>query len=285
MASLTATGDVTGVTKVFPGETATVTLTVADSSAFDGVVSFELSTSPLFPGHEVVVTDSTESGTATLTYVHDDKPGYEDLPVFVRVRATSVEAASDPIAAVISTDESLQVGLWEDLRFPSTALFAPGNSGNAPDRSATTGLLLFDDAAEEIIAGVAQIPHSYHEGSNLRPHIHIRSTTDPDGTGDTRWTLQYKWYNATDAYPADYTSDTITETVADHVDSAEINQIASFTAIDGTGKKVSSCFEWLLSRDGDDVLDTYAADTVLVEFDIHFLADSLGTYLETVKKG
>jgi hypothetical protein len=102
MSELAAKGDSTGAVVVKPGETATYTLTVESESAFDGVVDFELSASPLFVGYVTIASDDTSEGTSTGSYVHDNKPGYVGKPVFVRLRASAVDSESDPITGTIS---------------------------------------------------------------------------------------------------------------------------------------------------------------------------------------
>jgi len=173
-------------------------------------------------------------------------------------------------------------GVWEDLRFPATGINPPGAASD-PDRDTATGLLLFDKASTEIVVGVAQLPHGWQEGSDLRPHVHVRATTDPGGTGATRWKLDYKWSNPTGTVPSAYTSETITVTLPDDSSSLKVNKIGAFTAVDGTGFTVSSLFEWKLSRIGGDAADTYNADCALVEFDIHYLVDAHGSVEEYTK--
>ena len=48
---------------------------------------------------------------------------------------------------------------WEDLRFPSQGINPPGAASD-PIRSQTTGLLEFSGSADNVICGVAQMPHS-----------------------------------------------------------------------------------------------------------------------------
>lgn len=65
---------------------------------------------------------------------------------------------------------------WDDLRFPVTAVNPPGNVSD-PDIDPTTGLLLFAHNATNLVYIVAQMPHEWHEGSGIRPHIHWMKTT------------------------------------------------------------------------------------------------------------
>ena len=170
-------------------------------------------------------------------------------------------------------------GVWEDLRFPAQGINPPGAVSD-PDRDTTTGFLLFAKAATEIIAGIAQMPHAWKHGSDIRPHIHIRSVADPSGTGATRWQLSYKWSSGFGTVPAAYTTETITVTLPDHSGGLIVNTIGSFTKVDGTGFIGSSLFEWKPARVGGDAADTYDDDAALVEFDFHYLANSSGSIEE-----
>ncbi|MDJ0827547.1 MAG: hypothetical protein QNJ16_18810 [Rhodobacter sp.] len=169
-------------------------------------------------------------------------------------------------------------GRWEDLRYPTSGVAVSGISSE-PDRSSTTGLLLFDPTDIESIGGVAQLPHAYRAGSPIRPHIHVRPTTDPAGASSV-WILQYKWYNVNDQIPLSYTSDTI---VVDHVNFSgglATHEAASFSEVDGAGKRDSSIFEWRLGRLPGNASDNYGSDVELFEFDIHVILDSEGSYEE-----
>lgn len=171
---------------------------------------------------------------------------------------------------------------WDDLRFPAQGI-AIGVAVGDPDRQAETGLLLFDKDAIEAVGGIAQMPHSWQEGTELRPHVHVRSSTNPGGTGVVVWQLQYKFYNDTNDYlPAAYTTLTaVTLTLDDHVGGQpRASQILSLGSIDGAGKKASAILEWRLGRLATAGEDTYDADCVLLEFDIHYLKNAFGSEQE-----
>lgn len=53
--------------------------------------------------------------------------------------------------------------------------------------------------------------------------------------------------------------------------------------IDMTGKTLSDCILFELSRIGGDASDTYGADARLLEFDIHYEIDSFGSNQEYIK--
>lgn len=174
-------------------------------------------------------------------------------------------------------------GLWEDLRFPAQAINPPGGDAD-PGRNSSTGLLEFDKGKTETIAGVAQMPHSWKSGTNIEPHAHIMAdaATEPS-TGKTNVVLRFSyaimdvggtWDQAT------YTNVESVHTINAFVNSAPVHQLADFGEIDMTGYKDSCCILWKVSRLGADGADTYDNDLILLEFDIHYRANTLGSLAE-----
>ena len=174
-------------------------------------------------------------------------------------------------------DVAVYHAIWDDLRFPAQAI---GRSGAAadPDPDTTTGLYLFDAASTESLLGVAQMPHSWREGSVISPHVHWQKTTSAGG--NVLWRLEYEVVANGGTAALDYgTSVDAVTTVAGTPDSNTANEIliSSFGEIDMTGFGISCIIFWKLSRIGGDETDTYAADARLVEFDIHYQVDTFGS--------
>jgi hypothetical protein len=173
-------------------------------------------------------------------------------------------------------------GLWEDLRFPAQGI-NPRGALVDPDRDDNTGLLLFDDGRDEIIAGVAQIPHSWVMGSVIEPHIHwYAAGSAPGENRGVVWRFEWEWVNNGDPITGTYSSEEITASVAAFVGGDPIAQINNITAagIDGTGKGDSSLLLWRLTRVGTDGDDTYVGDVALIEFDIHYRVADFGSFAE-----
>ena len=168
-----------------------------------------------------------------------------------------------------------QYANWDDLRFPAQGINPPGLVSD-PDISVLDGMLLFDDASTEIIMGVAQMPHTWKEGSMVSPHIHWIPTDA--NAGDVLWRFQYELF-------CNGTPPTQTYTTVDTVVATDSGAYALLNVgeIDMTGFEVSCMIAWRLSRIGGDVLDTYGSDAKLYEFDIHYLKDSLGSEREYTK--
>ena len=170
---------------------------------------------------------------------------------------------------------------WEDLRFPATGI-SIGALTSPPDVDPATGLLLFDGTTTvETIGILAQMPHAWKEGTVIRPHVHWRKTTD--AAGGVTWTLRYKWFNNGDLEGA--WSSVINGTLVSALDPGATQQstISVFGDIDATDKRLSSLFLCQVGRLYTDAGDTYEADSLLYEFDIHYIKDSRGSLEEFAK--
>ena len=77
---------------------------------------------------------------------------------------------------------------------------------------------------------------------------------------------------------------TVSRTVANDTTATthRMNNIPT-AGISGTGKTISSIFQFRLYRDGTDSADTYTGKAYLSEFDIHFEMDSNGSNTATSK--
>ncbi len=174
-------------------------------------------------------------------------------------------------------DAFLMVDAWDDLRFPAQAI-NPVGGVNPPDLDNTTGALLFDADAVEIIAGIAQMPHAWHQGTTIKPHIHWTKTSS--ASGDVVWLFEYEVVNNGEVAPLTYTNTYQTSSVVAGTpdnDTANEMLITSLDDISMVGKKISCIIFWKLSRVATDGSDTYAADARLVELDFHYQIDSNGS--------
>ncbi len=177
-----------------------------------------------------------------------------------------------------TSDQQYDAPVWEDLRFPATGI-AIGGFASAPDIQTDTGLLLFDADAVETVGILAQLPHSWDEGSAIRPHVHWAKTTD--AAGDVVWSYRYKWFGFDEVQPA--WSGVIEATDINTVDDTQKQIISNFGEITppaGTAQNVSSLIMMQLGRLATDGDDDYGADCVLYEFDLHYQRDALGTTAE-----
>ena len=172
--------------------------------------------------------------------------------------------------------------MWDDLRFPAQGIDVTGPTG-PPSVSAVDGTLLFAAGANDQIAVIAQMPHSWKEGSVIVPHVHWSKSTSAAGT--VAWLCEYTMANPGDTFPAFQTLATETETVAGtpDEDTADQHLITSFGELDMTGMEISCIIKIKITRDVSE--DTYAADAKLLEFDIHYQIDAFGSILPFAKQG
>lgn len=166
---------------------------------------------------------------------------------------------------------------WDDLRFPATGISLGGFTA-PPDVQADTGLLLFNGIdTVETVGVLAQMPHTWQVGSPVRPHVHWAKTTD--AAGDVAWTLRYKWFSRGELQGN--WSNVITATVATPEGgpgSTQVEVISTFGDLTPPGScGVSSLILIQLGRLYSAEGDTYEADALLYEFDIHYISDSDGT--------
>ncbi len=176
--------------------------------------------------------------------------------------------------------------VYEDLRVPFEGVGTAGVADPGYDAfvAATAGgtsgtyAYAFAAAAKESLFFSVQMPHNYKEGTDIQPHVHWSPT---DGTtGNVKWSLIYTWANIGDPFPSLSTISVL----ATAGGTADTHQFKSLGSIDGTNKKISSMMMCHVYRDGADGNDTYAADAVLLEFDMHYEVDTLGSKTYTEKR-
>jgi len=170
---------------------------------------------------------------------------------------------------------------WDDLRTPVNAVKV---SAAAPPTWVTfrgSQVLQFEEvvnpALQKAVYFSLQLPHSYKEGTDLYVHVHY--TYGSDNRDHTAvWALYYSYANINDVFSQpDFRQVTTT-----HGDSAQ-HLVASFDKISGAGLKISSMFVCELFRDSTDVEDTYKDDLYLLEVDVHFEQDSMGSTTQWIK--
>jgi len=165
---------------------------------------------------------------------------------------------------------------WEDLLCAVISVKLPGISDPVYD-SDNVGLL-FSASQNNEIHITAQIKHRYKEGTSIYPHVHWEPKTND--SGNVRWTLDYKWTNLNAVESGSYTS---IEKIHAAAGTALTHQLASFPAITGTGKTISSILSIKLKRTGGTGGDTYGYQALLKYFDIHYQADGFGSKSELAK--
>ena len=168
---------------------------------------------------------------------------------------------------------------WDDLRFPSQGINPPGAASD-PVRSTTTGLLEFSGSTDNVICGIAQMPHSWARGSTIYPHLHLRFLTS--SATNSRWKLEYHIADNITPFTNSYGiyTDGGTITIA-NPQNVNKEVLQGFNPIVMAGLKESAVVVWKITRlANSDAADNYTGIVVLLEFDIHFQADKMGTVSE-----
>lgn len=172
---------------------------------------------------------------------------------------------------------------WEDLQFPATAINPPGAASD-PDWDSSNGGWLFDAGSTEVLYLIAQMSHTWVEGTDLEPHVHWEKSTS--AAGNVRWQLRYEWARI-DAVRTAITTINATALSTPQTDpnTADHHLITSLGTISGTDSQISDMLVMRIERTGAHGDDTYGADARLLEFDIHYQRDFLGSYREYIKRG
>lgn len=190
----------------------------------------------------------------------------------LRTPATSAHrGARTPTWAVWLDKGGLQRGVWLDW-FAT----APGNE-------------------EEVFFNI-QMPHSWHEGTGIYPHVHWTPSDNSDNPNEcVKWGLEYTWANIDAVFPipsliyTDATDDSTATTDGGQL-VANTHYVSRFTLpgngfppLDGAGKLMSSVLVCRLFRNTADGSDDYGYDAGLLEFDMHYEVDGHGSDERYVK--
>lgn len=180
--------------------------------------------------------------------------------------------------------EPLAWDAWEDLRFPTSGLDPIGSASDAT-RDTNTGGLSFAGNADQVMGGIAQMPHRWHAGTAIRPHLHLRFPTS--AAKNSRWKFSYDIANPNADFVnnAGTFTDGGTITVA-NPENVKKHLLVSFAEIDMTGFHDSCVILWRVERlASSDAADNDTNAIVCLEFDIHYLANNHGTVSEFGTQG
>lgn len=172
--------------------------------------------------------------------------------------------------------------VWDDV-YPSSVSIGVG--GTAPAFTAYSGNM----KAYEFTGGVTnkemhigyQLFHSYKQGSNITPHLHLYVPNNGSG-GTVTFDMEYHWDNIGDT--GALVTSTLSGTITLAANSTIYhNQIFAYTGtpITGTNKNISSIFMTKITRRQD--TDTFAGSVWLLSADIHIEKDTIGSRTATAK--
>jgi hypothetical protein len=150
-----------------------------------------------------------------------------------------------------------------------------GLIGTPPTRGAFTWLFPPGQLSE--LFCTVQIPHSYKLRTDLNPHVHWAPMTG--NAGNVKWALEYTVARPGAAFPT-----TASLVVVSAATGAFQHILADFPDIPGTQlTDVSAMLVCRLSRLGADLADTYPDAAAFLEFDLHYILDTLGSRQEFMK--
>jgi hypothetical protein len=194
------------------------------------------------------------------------------------------------ISSQIVIQPNISNTVWDDLRI-DTGLFQfvgasdPVISDYQPTGAGTTFKLYAFQKTNEAFAAV-QMPHRYKEGTDLYFHIHWtpRDRGNEESGNTVGWKVDYSISNVNGTFPVSGTadlSDTVTGTDDKH-------EITSSVQVTGTGLNISHMLLLRIYRTDTGTDDTWVGTTVaqspcILEFDIHYEINSLGSNNATSK--
>jgi hypothetical protein len=235
-------------------------------------------TNDLNAGNDLEVTDDADIG-GTLNLLGDaiiktDKTSARDLTIVTGASKTLV----------------LDTVIFDDLRVPVTSTTRggskdPGFSVFKTDGSGSQGVFLywFDSSLEEELYFTVQIPHSYKLNTTIIPHVHWTPLVTADGTPANqavRWGFEYTWAdkgqtfgNTTIIYTTTHSPADANVVAGKHYYSA----LPTLTPTATAGQDISSMLICRIFRDATSLSDTYENDAGILEFDIHYGIDTIGS--------
>ena len=228
---------------------------------------------------EAATTQHTLSTADEAYFVHTGLATYVAAPVKAGA-TTRLVAALNGSGQVdgFKAQDGADYLAWDDLRFPVQGINPAGTAAPPTvDDTTVPGTLLFSSSAENIIAGVAQMPHAWARATAIRPHVHWAKSTS--ASGGVVWELAYALVNNGGTLGAYSDWAAATDVISDANTAGKV-VIASFAEIAMTDLKESCLVLWKLRRNPAATADTYAAAARLFEFDIHYQVGKFGTVSE-----
>ena len=170
---------------------------------------------------------------------------------------------------------------WDDLRVPLTNTKLNPLQSEPEFEDTGDGIFAFafdtgNDSVESLHF-IAQLPHSYKEGTDIDCHIHWSPSTT--NTDDVVWKFFYKVADIGDAFPA---IDSFRVVVAASGTALD-HQLTDLGDIDGTGLGISAVIIGNVTRLGDATDDDFTGVAYGWELDFHYQIDAPGSEEELIK--
>ena len=177
-------------------------------------------------------------------------------------------------------------GMWDDLRFDANALKAAGVKDPAYTTCLGSGLRAywFSPTTQEELYFAAQMPHSW-DGSAIYPHVHWFDSTGSSTKADlVRWGLEYSWAEIGSTMTTASTV-YISTRFPDEAITKNKHYISEFAAITPSTNQdgMSAMLLCRLFRDSTVAEDSSTNGAYLLEFDIHYRMNMIGSRQENTK--
>jgi len=175
---------------------------------------------------------------------------------------------------------------WDDLRFPATAV---GVGANAPPwNTAHVGWNFQPNPPNnQEIQAVAQMPHRWREGSTIHVHIHWYLAVAGAVGEDVKWDILYRVASPGGTFPVGWTTNQALVDVSGYGVREHVYTDLGDIAMGGMmgAETISVIIDLRLQRDTQDAADDHNQGVIFKELDLHYQADSFGSYDEWAKWG
>lgn len=176
---------------------------------------------------------------------------------------------ADSVNGIVMHGVSTQ---YTDLVFQASTLKTVGQN-DKPDFIPANVTLSFPEDTTEMVGIIVQMPHGWKQGTTIYPHVHWRQAAN----NAVDWKISYMWWNIGDVVPVSYTQVTLA-TLTQSYTSGTLHQLSTNNSgISGVGKGLSSILIIKLYRKSD----SYTGEAELLQFDIHYELERLGSNNET----
>jgi len=180
--------------------------------------------------------------------------------------------------------------IWDDLRIvPGAFTFGGGSDPSLQSWQPSGGgatFKVYKFVKNDEVFATCQMPHGYKEGSDLYFHLHWTPADRgaAEGAVNVGWKVDYSIASIDSNFGASATA-TLTDACSGADDRHELT---SSVQVSGTGLTISHIIMLRIYRSDTGADDTWAGTTAaqspaLLEFDIHFELNTVGSRTELVK--
>jgi len=187
------------------------------------------------------------------------------------------------------SDWKSQPALWDDLRTPANSLSAgpnirPPAFTQFRNNTGSDGVWTwqFSNTQEQELFFAVQLPHSYEEGSDMEPHLHVSLGAESTGnSGNVQFGLEYTIANVNDVFGV---TQTLLSDIRNYTAGSTrfSHDIIEFPTLVGTGLKISVMILCRLYRRVS-TPGNFNGPVRLLEIDFHYQRCGCGSTLEFTK--